>query len=201
VQLGREVFEAMGHRFYFNRAIAVFDTGERELQITPGELPTPTGQDPYALAQMAIGQGELLVTPTHLVMIVATIANRGVMMKPRLNFSDSPQALVRSVPQEIAAEVARMMRDVVVSGTGRGINMPDLTVAGKTGTAENSKGASHSWFIGFAPYENPQVAFSVLVEHGGYGSQTAVPIARRLLIRTKELGFLEPHRAQTAGAR
>jgi peptidoglycan glycosyltransferase len=81
-----------------------------------------------------------------------------------------------------AKSLTGMMRRVVTDGTGRGIDTPELAIAGKTGTAENPRGPAHSWFIGFAPAEAPELAVAVLVEHGGYGSRSAAPIARDLLV-------------------
>jgi peptidoglycan glycosyltransferase len=81
-----------------------------------------------------------------------------------------------------------MMRKVVTQGTGRGIETPGLAIAGKTGTAQNPQGAAHSWFIGFAPAERPALAVAVLVEHAGFGSKAAAPIARELFLRARELG-------------
>jgi len=83
-----------------------------------------------------------------------------------------------------------MMRRVVAEGTGRAIDVDGFAIAGKTGTAQNPRGQPHSWFIGFAPAERPILAVAVLVEHGGYGSKTAAPIARDLLVRARDLELL-----------
>ena len=66
-----------------------------------------------------------------------------------------------------------------------------MAIAGKTGTAENAQGASHGWFVGFAPAERPTLAVAVLVEQGGYGATSAAPIARDLLLRAQDLGLLK----------
>jgi penicillin-binding protein 2 len=73
------------------------------------------------------------------------------------------------------------MRKVVFGGTASIVALKDYAVAGKTGTAQNPHGDSHSWFICFAPYENPEIAMVVLVENKGSGSAHAAPIARRFL--------------------
>jgi peptidoglycan glycosyltransferase len=90
-----------------------------------------------------------------------------------------------------AKRLAKMMRRVVTEGTGKPINTDKLAIAGKTGTAENSQGESHGWFIGFAPAERPALAVAVLVEQGGYGSTSAAPIARDLLLRAQAMGLME----------
>jgi peptidoglycan glycosyltransferase len=95
------------------------------------------------------------------------------------------------MPAGVARRLAGMLRQVVTEGTGRGIDTKGLDIAGKTGTAQNPHGAAHSWFVGFAPAARPALAVAVMVEHGGYGSTTAAPIARDLLVRAGELGLLQ----------
>lgn len=74
-----------------------------------------------------------------------------------------------------------MMEAVVARGTGTTARIPGVTVAGKTGTATNPEGRAHSWFVCFAPAENPRVAVAIVVENGGYGADVAAPIARDVL--------------------
>jgi peptidoglycan glycosyltransferase len=125
----------------------------------------------------------MLATPAHLALIAAAVANGGVAMQPRLVASDPPRPLAEMMSPAVAERLAGMMRRVVTQGTGRGIETPGLAIAGKTGTAQNPHGPSHGWFIGFAPADRTgdALAVAVLVEHGGYGSQSAAPIARDLL--------------------
>ena len=121
----------------------------------------------------------------------ASIANGGVAMRPRLIEQDPPEKLGRFLPRSSARKLALMMRKVVREGTGKSIEVAGLTIAGKTGTAQNPHGEAHSWFVGFAPADRTALAVAVMVEHGGYGSKTAAPIARDLLVRANELGLLE----------
>ena len=94
----------------------------------------------------------------------------------------TPHELGRAVNPGVAAELTRMMQAVVSSGTGTAAQIPGVSVAGKTGTAENQPGQpTHAWFIGFAPAQHPQVAVAVLVEHGGVGGVTSAPIARQVM--------------------
>src|SRR5205807_5735923 len=121
------------------------------------------------------------------------VGNGGVLMKPYLvaqeRAPDSsviaqarPQQLGRAVSQQVAAELTAMMQGVVNKGTGTAAQLPGISVAGKTGTAENVPGKrTHAWFICFAPAQNPQVAVAVLVENGGIGGQAAAPIAKQVL--------------------
>ncbi len=73
------------------------------------------------------------------------------------------------------------MKKAVDEGTATMARIPGIEIAGKTGTAQNPHGEPHAWFICFAPYDDPEVALSVFVEHGGYGASAAAPLARQLL--------------------
>jgi membrane peptidoglycan carboxypeptidase len=76
-------------------------------------------------------------------------------------------------------------------GTGYGYaNLPDIAIAGKTGTAQAGKGEDHAWFDGFAPADNPRIAFSVIIEHGGHGGTAAAPIARDIVKACQAHGYL-----------
>ena len=86
------------------------------------------------------------------------------------------------ISPETMQRIREAMHQVVLRGTGGGCRIPDFMPAGKTGTAENPHGEPHSWFMGFAPFEAPEVAFAVIVEGGGHGSDVAVPISKRLLL-------------------
>ena len=85
--------------------------------------------------------------------------------------------------------------DAVVNeegGTGYGrANLPDVRIAGKTGTAQAGRGDDHAWFAGFAPARNPKIAFAVIVEHGGRGGEIAGPIAREIVKACKTHGYLD----------
>jgi peptidoglycan glycosyltransferase len=139
---------------------------------------------------MSIGQGAALVTPAYMAWVTGAIANRGVAVRPRLVESEQGEPVASFMTESTAARLIQMMRQVVSAGTARAIDNPEVEIAGKTGTAENPHGASHSWFVGFAPASRPRLAIAVLVEHGGYGSATAAPIAKTLLLKAAELGLL-----------
>lgn len=146
------------------------------------------------LAQTGIGQGSLLVTPLRMAMLAAVFADRGTMLKPFLvsrvtapdgavlrQFGSAEFAAATS--PATAAEVSRMMQQVVSGGTGYAARIGGVKVAGKTGTAENPHGAPHAWFIGFAPADEPEIAVAVVVENGGAGGEVAAPIARQVMAR------------------
>ena len=190
VGYGHAAFFRNLERFYFDRQIALYQSPYGSWAMATGRVPEIASSDKYGLAQASVGQGKVLVTPAHMALIAAAVANRGLAMRPRLVETDPPVALARFMPAADARKLARMLRRVVAEGTGRGIDVEGLAIAGKTGTAQNPQGAAHSWFVGFAPADQPALAVAVLVEHGGYGAKTAAPIARDLLIRAKELGML-----------
>ncbi len=146
------------------------------------------------LLNLGIGQGDLLVTPLQMAQFAMILANRGTYFPPHLirrvydpelhqytNQKPQPKT-VEGVSQRTYAVIAEGMFKVVNEerGTGRASYLPDHKVAGKTGTAQNPHGEDHAWFIGFAPYEIPQVAICVFVENGGGGGANAAPIAGKL---------------------
>ncbi len=146
------------------------------------------------LPDNAYGQGTIQVSPLEMARVVAAIANGGVMMKPQLvkDVSLHEKALETVMPVEMgrplsatsANALRKMMADVVSKGTGKGVfNGVGVSVAGKTGSAENDQGDKmpHSWFVGFAPVDDPRIAFAVVVENGGYGRAAAAPICREIV--------------------
>ncbi len=179
----------------FLTGLEAFGWGEEvpfDLPAATPPLPRRLKEDANALAEAAIGQGELLASPFFMCLVAGCIANSGVMMKPylvksvrspegRVLWEAKPQVWRECVPPEVAARVREAMTAAVERGTARAAALPGVAVAGKTGSAENPGGAPHAWFIGFAPAADPRVAVSVLVENGGEGGKTAAPIARALL--------------------
>ncbi len=133
---------------------------------------------------LAIGQGELSLTPLEVATLTGLIAARGTMPAPHL-LKDPPRLDTLHLPfaPETYPVIHRAMRQVVTQGTGQAANLREITVAGKTGTAQNPHGKDHAWFVAFAPYEQPEVALVVLVEHGGHGGSTAAPLAAEILKR------------------
>ena len=161
-----------------------------DLQNLRGNCPASIHSD-YDAAQMGIGQGELLVTPLQMAVIASTIANDGVMVKPfvvqevrgglRLRQITRPQEITRVWPASIGTDLREAMVLAATEGTAQSKLAAPLAYGGKTGTAQIAQGHDHAWFIGFAPTKRPEVAIAVLIEHGGSGSQVAVPIGTRLL--------------------
>ncbi len=143
------------------------------------------------ILNLAIGQGETLVTPLQMAMFAAIIGTRGIYAKPHLlDYFENPETgkieKYESKIEEImdismnAFDVVRkgmLMVTESPKGTAKSARIPNFKVAGKTGTAQNP-GEDHAWFIGFAPYENPTIALAVVVENGGGGGAVAAPIAK-----------------------
>jgi cell division protein FtsW (lipid II flippase) len=145
----------------------------------------------------AYGQGQVLASPFKMARVAATIADGGSMPYGRWVIDDSnrradaPRSIL-SPP--LAGLLARTMREVVTSGTGRSLIGIEPPIAGKTGTAEVQGEASHSWFVGFAPYAAPvgkRIAFAVIIEHGGYGGASAAPVAGDIVTDARQLGIIK----------
>ena len=85
------------------------------------------------------------------------------------------------VSPDILRVVREGMRETVTSGSAQSLNSLAVSVAGKTGTAQfGSENKTHAWFVSFAPYENPKIALAILVEGGGEGSSSAVPVTKEI---------------------
>ena len=142
----------------------------------------------------AIGQGFNLVTPLQAAMVMGEIAANGKRYKPHLVkrivsqngqvFKEFQPVLLSEldVAPEYIALVQEGLHDVTKAGTAafafRGF---PVDIAGKTGTAENSQGRDHGWFVAYGPFDNPNIVVAVIVEQGGYGATSAVPIGRKIL--------------------
>jgi peptidoglycan glycosyltransferase len=153
---------------------------------------TSAKTDALAAAGMAIGQGDVQLTPFAAAELAAAIANGGALMRPTLVkavFAPDGRVLEHRGPA-VEAQVFRpttakflasTMELVVAAGTGVAAQWSSVRIAGKTGSAENQTGAPHAWFIAFAPADDPRVAVAVVVEHGGAGAEAALPIARQVI--------------------
>ena len=142
------------------------------------------------IRSLSIGQGEILVTPLQLANVAAAIGNEGYFIEPHYikcfgNPDDSVsfEKHIINIDKRHFREVKKGMQSVFEGehGTARMSAIPDITVGGKTGTAENPHGPDHSIFMGFAPINNPQIAIAVVVENAGFGSTWAAPIASLMI--------------------
>ena len=172
-------------------------TGERSGFVPSAAWKKETKKETWYIGDtyhLAIGQGDLTVTPLQVANYTAAVANGGTLYQPRLvkSILDDKNQLVREVPTKIIRDnlvnpdnlriVREGMRETVTAGSARSLQTVPVAVAGKTGTAQwSSKKYPHAWFAGFAPYEDPQIAIVVLVEEGREGSSVATPIAKEIL--------------------
>jgi penicillin-binding protein A len=159
----------------------LYDPKDPATQVDPGRL--------------AFGQERMLVTPLQMAMVVATVANGGVLMQPHVVeritspagktiVRTKPHKLDRAIKPETAAQLTAMMVSVVTGGTGTAAQIPGIEVAGKTGTAETGVNNVYiPWFISFAPAQSPRVAVAVVVENKvhGFGGSVSAPIARQIM--------------------
>lgn len=144
------------------------------------------------IRSLAIGQGEILVTPLQLANFATILANRGYYYPPHLmkkigdkeskfsQFKSRKHSLIERVNFEPVVEGMRRVFEGD-HGTGRWYNIDTISMAGKTGTVQNPHGEDHSIFIAFAPIDKPKIAMSVIVENSGYGSKWAVPMATLMI--------------------
>lgn len=147
------------------------------------------------LVNLGIGQGEIGVSPIQMVAYTAAICMDGLYSVPHIVWKISNQTTGKEefvevkqrqidIPKSYFNTVKRGMYLVVNgNGTAKKIRSSKYVLAGKTGTAQNTKGNNHSWFVGFAPYDNPQIAVCVLGENQGWGSEFAAPLAAAIMIR------------------
>lgn len=167
-------------------------------QVTGGHGPMDGFRDRVELANAAYGQAEVLVTPLQMVLVAATIANDGLLMRPKLvdqlHATDGsitslePRAWAQVLPAGSAQIIGDAMQLAVEGRFGRefagAAKVPGVPTAGKSGTAQlGGDAAPHSWFIGYAPADAPRIAIAVIVEGGGAGAQVAVPMAGDLMER------------------
>lgn len=185
----RDVYE-MATRMGFNAPLPL------DIRTEASTFPDIPDDDAPLRAYASIGQGDVVATPLQMALVAATIANEGELPRPRLvrEILDAgggiarrfePENVETAMSADVARVVTQMMVAAVADGTGGAAQIPGIEVAGKTGTAQTVEGENpHTWFIAFAPANDPQLAVAVIVENGGsFGSEAtggavAAPMAR-----------------------
>ncbi|MCL6640267.1 MAG: penicillin-binding protein 2 [Candidatus Rokubacteria bacterium] len=202
LRIGGAAITRYARAFGFGQPTAI-DLGSEKFGLVPGPRARRRGSSGWQagdIVNMAIGQGQVLVTPIQVARFMSAVANGGVLWKPRLvqRVERADRELLWSDPGqvtghvELAPAVWAFLREslwaaVNDGGTGAGARIPGLDVAGKTGTAQTiansraDRGQDHAWFAAFAPARAPEVVVVVLVERGGKGGQVAAPVARKIL--------------------
>jgi cell division protein FtsI/penicillin-binding protein 2 len=160
--------------------------GETAAAAQIAAAPPPAEQNlrrslPYA----GYGQGQVLASPLRMARVVSAIASGGALHDVRVALEPSQPDLppTRWISASAADRLGRYMREVVMRGTGRALAGHQVPIAGKTGTAEVDGAPSHSWFVGFAPYngEGRTIAFAVILENAGYGGRAAASLAGEIV--------------------
>jgi penicillin-binding protein 2 len=198
LKVGFDTWTEYGRRFGFGQTSNT-DTGEE----TTGLLPSTEYYDSrYGkgkwtqgfLISLAIGQGEVGVSPLQMVRYAAALANGGTVYRPhavelvrnketkKIEPIQRDSSLVGLSPHVMELIREGMLR-VVQSpgGTGALARIPGILSAGKTGTAENPHGKDHAWYVGFAPFDNPKIAVAVMLENSGFGGAKAAPLAGMIM--------------------
>jgi len=193
LKIGLETWTKYSQKFFFGQPTGIDLPNENK-----GLVPTVEyynkrygriGWTKGNLANLAIGQGELLTTPLQMARFVMILANRGVSHTPHLAdylydrandtrmYFPTKSKNIEGISDQVYEFIRTAMFTVVNGGTGGRAAVRGIQIAGKTGTAQNPHGDDHAWFIAFAPLENPVIAMAVLIENGGSGGANAAPIA------------------------
>ncbi len=196
-RLGIEAIEKWSRRFGLGSATGLDLGGEVSGLVPSNEWKMRTRGEPWFPGEtisVAIGQGPLNVTPIQLAVQAAVIANGGLRVRPFLRQREGAAPEPIGLSPEVIRELTRAMVAVVQGegGTAHKARIPGVVLAGKTGTAqvvaldaENDPG-DHALFIGFGPLPDPELAWAVIVEHGGHGGELSAPIVREVV-----RGYLE----------
>ncbi|MBM2814922.1 MAG: penicillin-binding protein 2 [Ignavibacteria bacterium] len=197
LKIGMTNFEKYGQMFGFGEKTAVDIPNEQR-----GRLPTlswlnKSGNVGYSagkLVNYGIGQGELLVTPIQMAVYAAALGNGGIVHQPHVvrsvmnNITNKWEDVAYQSRQlKLSERTIRLIRDAMFDvvntpgGTATNAKIEGISICGKTGTAQNPHGQDHSWFICFAPKDNPKIAICALVENAGFGATVAAPIASELI--------------------
>ena len=176
---------AISELFFYNESMPL------EIATKDSSFELTSESSPNEIVETIIGQGKTLITPLNNVMIASAVANQGVSMQPFISKQVvSDEGEVVSVTESkayrtimtpaMAATIEGYMIETSRMGTAKALDTTSYDIASKTGTAENSQGAAHAWYIGYAPANNPQIALAILVENVGSSTENSVPIADAL---------------------
>ncbi|HEX9658840.1 MAG TPA: penicillin-binding transpeptidase domain-containing protein, partial [Rhodothermales bacterium] len=163
----------------------------------------PRGWTRGYLVSLGIGQGDMVITPLQLARYAAALANGGTLHSPHVvrsavdpqtgdvfDLGLEPSHRIPISPEHFET-VREGMRRMVMENNST-VRWGDVVVAGKTGTAQNPHGEDHSWFMGFAPFDDPKIAVAVLVENAGFGATVSAPIAG-LMMEQYLTGSIDQH--------
>jgi len=197
-RLGIDNLEKYARSFGLGAVTGINLPGESEGLVANKQYKRKVYEEDWYLSETfdaAIGQGFQLVTPLQIAVMLSEIANGGHRYRPYLvsKITGSNGELIQNFgPEEVGKVpisestlnlIRESLRDVALEGGTGATAFRDFPVpiAGKTGTAENSHGSDHGWFIAYGPYEDPRIVVAVIVEQGGFGAGSAAPIARKIM--------------------
>ena len=196
--LGVEKINEYAQRFGLNQTLGIDLPNEAAGFLPSKDWKEKTKKENWYIGDtyhFAIGQGDLLVTPLQVAGWTAVFANGGTLYRPHLvkEILDKDNNLVEEIirrqilnrdfiSQKNLKIINQGLRQAVVSGSAKGLGSLPIEVAAKTGTAQGQQSKEPpAWITAFAPYENPQLVITVLIEEGGEGSSVALPVARDLI--------------------
>ena len=212
--MGPETIHHWADQLGFGKPTGIDIPGERGGHLPDPSPPKSEKKSPWYPGDtlgMAIGQSRLTVTPLQIARLMAVVANDGEMVVPHLAHSVVPSAESSTTTRQMISYPRRYVSgihpgtlervregliEVVAHPRGTGyktVRLKEVTIAGKTGTAENGGGKNdHAWFAGFVPAQRPKYAFAVVIEHGGSGSRVAGPVAQKLVRAMLDTSVLQP---------
>lgn len=191
--LGADRFRDYAGRFGLGFVDAPLESPLRDISASAGTIANDGAflDRQVALADTSFGQGQALLTPLDMAQMVAVIGNDGKLMRPYLVedatangqtlYHVQPETLRQVISPAAAQQMRSVMQTSVQIGYAAPVALPGVTIGAKTGTAETPSGAPHGWFVALAPLEQPRFAIAVIVENGGEGSSSALPVAKRVL--------------------
>ena len=203
--IGNEKYHATAGKLSINKTfktdIPVSDASLLSDENEKNKKELTTGE----LATSGFGQGTAMMSPLHMAMVASTVANDGVLKTPYLvkkaMLSNGEEVSLDKFERKTIVVTEKSVYDIVKGmvmcvedsgGTANSARLNGLKIAGKTGTAQNSGGADHTWFIGFAPADDPQVAICVMGQNtGGGGGSVCGPVAKAMFKYCLENGFIK----------
>jgi penicillin-binding protein 2 len=197
-QLGGAPLVDWARRFELGRPAGIDLPGESGGTIRFSETSKSDGR------LLAIGQGPITTTPLQIVRLMAAIANGGILITPHiarlsesnaLKSSYSPPKRIAGLTWDILTPIRKGLSQAVTDPQGTAhatVQSAQVSIAGKTGTAETGDNQpEHAWFAGYAPADEPWVAFVVVLEHAGNADTSAGPVARQMVERMNDLGYFK----------
>ena len=199
--LGVQKITDFARKFYLSKTLGIDLPGEASGFLPSKSWKEETKRESWYIGDtyhLAIGQGDILVTPLQIASYTAFFANGGPLYQPHLLKEIINANGLKSEPNSDASQdyilaknlasaenidiIRRALRATITSGSAKALQSLPIAVAGKTGTAQVGAGKeSHAWFTGFAPYDSPRIVITILLENGGEGSTVAIPVFKDVI--------------------